>query len=248
MCPQKFQTKLFSAHLSEEISEFKEFKEEEFCARENALVSSGEIVLMQTAQAKLTNLNQSKCEQIRILLDSGSQRTYIMDSLAEQLQLRQEKTEEIKVVTFGCETPKTVTTTQTKLSIQLNTGQHLDISANIVPFKAVTKNIVHYLPHQAVINPTTKLRIVYDASAKSRKGNKSLNECLYRGPVMLNDLCGLLMRFRLRTVAIVADIEKAFLQIGLQPNQRDVTRFLWLKDHHHMSVDSDNIQRRNEMF
>ena len=78
--------------------------------------------------------------------------------------------------------------------------------------KAVTKNIVHYLPHHAVINPlkpTTKLRIVYDASAKSRKGNKSMNECLYRGPVMLNDLCGLLMRFRLRTVAIVADIEKS---------------------------------------
>ena len=45
----------------------------------------GKIVLMQTAQAKLTNLNQSKCEQVRILLDSGSQRTYITESLAEQL-------------------------------------------------------------------------------------------------------------------------------------------------------------------
>ena len=98
------------------------------------LISSGEIVLMQTAQAKLTNLNQSRCEQVRILLDSGSQRTYITESLAEQLQLRREKTEEIKVVTLRSETPKTVTTTQTKLSIQLNTGQHLDISANIVPF------------------------------------------------------------------------------------------------------------------
>ena len=109
----------------------------------------------------------------------------------------------------------------------------------------VTQNLVHYLPHHVVINPlkpTGKLRIVYDASAKTRKEIKGLNECLYRGPVMLNDLCGLLMRFRLCTVAIVADIEKEFLQIGLQPSKRDVTRFLWLKDHHHMRVDSDNIQ------
>ena len=57
----------------------------------------------------------------------------------------------------------------------------------------------HYLPHHAVINPlktTTKLPLVYDASARTRNENQSLNECLYRGPVMLDDLCGLLMRVR----------------------------------------------------
>ena len=91
----------------------------------------------------------------------------------------------------------------------------------------------HYIPHHAVITPdrkTTKVRIVYDASAKARKGCKSLNECLYRGPVILEDLCGLLLRFRTHKVALTADIEKAFLQVGLQPTDRDVTRFLWLKD------------------
>ena len=105
--------------------------------------------------------------------------------------------------------------------------------------------IRHYLPHHAVINPhkpTTKLRVVYDASAKTRKENASLNECLYRGPVLLNDLCGLLMRFRLNQIAIVADIEKAFLQIGLQPSQRDVTRFIWLKDCDKVRFDNNSIQ------
>ena len=108
-----------------------------------------------------------------------------------------------------------------------------------------TDNIKHYLPHHAVINPhkpTTKLRVVYDASSKAKKEYKSLNECLYRGPVMLKDLCGLLLRFRLHQIAMVADIEKAFLQIGLQSNQRDVTRFIWMKNYEEARVDDDNIQ------
>ena len=49
----------------------------------------------------------------------------------------------------------------------------------------------HYIPHHAAINPTkttTKVRIVYDASAKTKTENKSLNECLHKGPVMLQDL------------------------------------------------------------
>ena len=46
------------------------------------------------------------------------------------------------------------------------------------------------------LKTTTKLCIVYDASTKAKKGQKSLNECLHRGPVILEDLCGLLLRFR----------------------------------------------------
>ena len=89
-----------------------------------------------------------------------------------------------------------------------------------------TDSIKHYLPHHVVINPhkpTTKIRVVYDASSKARKEYKSLNECLYRGPVMLKDLCGLLMRFRMNTVALVADIEKLFSRLGC--NQvRDISQ------------------------
>lgn len=91
----------------------------------------------------------------------------------------------------------------------------------------------HYIPRHPVITPTkttTKVRIVYDASAKANKNNCSLNECLYRGPVMLENLSGLLLRLRCKKVGIVSDIEKAFLQIGLQEPDRDVTRFLWISD------------------
>ena len=63
---------------------------------------------------------------------------------------------------------------------------------------------------------------------------------MHRGPVILEDLCSLLLRFRTKNVAVVADIEKAFLQISLQPESRDVTRFLWLKDIS-KPIDDDNL-------
>ena len=104
-------------------------------------------------------------------------------------------------------------------------------------------SLKHYIPHHAVIKEdkaTTKLRQVYDGSCKTKSGT-SLNECLYRGPVILENLIGLILRFRLPKVAIMADIEKAFLQVGLQDADRDVVRFLWLKDPTKHTVE-DNIQ------
>ena len=77
--------------------------------------------------------------------------------------------------------------------------------------------IKHYLPHHAMMNPIkkkTKLIAVYYVSVKPTQKHQSLNDCLYGGPVMLHYLFGLLLRFRLRNVALVADIEKAFLKIG----------------------------------
>ena len=71
----------------------------------------------------------------------------------------------------------------------------------------------HYLPHHLVLTPskaTAKVCIVYDASARIQGNVNSLNECLHRGPVILPDVCGLLLRFRLYLIVILADIEKHF--------------------------------------
>ena len=104
--------------------------------------------------------------------------------------------------------------------------------------------VVHYLPHQPVLTPgktTTKLRIVYDASSKSRRHDNCINECLHRGPVRLPSLCGVLLRFRLHRVAFIADVEKAFLQIDIHPADRDATRFLWFRDGKTLSTARNNF-------
>jgi hypothetical protein len=96
-----------------------------------------------------------------------------------------------------------------------------------------TCNDPHYMPHHAVITPqkeTTKVRVVFDGSAKEKRSCASLNESLLPGPVLLESLCGILMRFRHNEVVLVSDIEKAFLQVGVQVQDRDKIRFLWLKD------------------
>ena len=94
---------------------------------------------------------------------------------------------------------------------------------------------IHFLRHRAVIREdaeTTKLRVVYDASCKDRKTGVSLNDCLHVGPSLTPMIFDVLLRFRANEVALVGDIEKAFLNIEIHPEDRDCLRFLWLKDIH----------------
>ena len=103
--------------------------------------------------------------------------------------------------------------------------------------------MVHYIPHHEVLTPQktmTKLCIIVDGSA-GVKHMKSLNECMYQGPVLIEDLCGLLIHFHLHETALIGDIKKAFLQIGLNIPDRNVTRFIWLKNPGNPELDN-NIQ------
>lgn len=86
-----------------------------------------------------------------------------------------------------------------------------------------TNGVYYYIPHHAVLKDSTifPLRIVYDCSFK-RSEQPSLNDFLQPGPPLLNDLNGILLRFRLHQYAITADIEKAFLHVNLDQANRDV--------------------------
>ena len=71
---------------------------------------------------------------------------------------------------------------------------------------------------------------MFDCSCKESISSTSLNDCLEPGPTLLNDLCSIILRFRVHNYGFATDIEKAFLHIRLHPDDRDYTRFLWLSN------------------
>ena len=71
---------------------------------------------------------------------------------------------------------------------------------------------VHYLPFQAVIQPksvTTPLRLVTNSSLVDPSTGLSLNSILAKGPMYLNDMWEMLVRFRHQECGLTGDISKA---------------------------------------
>ena len=110
----------------------------------------------------------------------------------------------------------------TRESLRTKTAKHLTLGQE--------KRISHITPWSGETE-TTKLRVVWDASVKMNE-NSSLNDCLYSGPSPLPSISVVLMRFRFHKVALVTDIEKAFLMVSISPSDRDAPRFIWLDDIH----------------
>ena len=74
-----------------------------------------------------------------------------------------------------------------------------------------------YLPHHCVFkddSTTTKLRVVFDGSAKTSTG-KTLYDTLMIGPTVQDDNYSIIMRFRVVPVALSAGIEKMYRQLAL---------------------------------
>ena len=85
-----------------------------------------------------------------------------------------------------------------------------------------------YLPHFAILKPnkaTTKIRIVFDASAKYE--GTSLNDMIYSGPKLQRELFDVLLRFRCHPIAIVCDIAEMYLRIQIPEADRAYHLFLW---------------------
>ena len=117
-------------------------------------------------------------------------------------------------------------------------GTAAEVEANLVEnprvFDHIGTNIntsVHYLPHFPVQKASDgSFRLVYDAKARPFKGQLCLNDCLETGPKLINSLVGILIKFRLKGYVCKGDIAKAFLQIEIHPEDRDLLRLLWKRE------------------
>ena len=90
------------------------------------------------------------------------------------------------------------------------------------------KGPIHYVAHHAVVRSeekTTPIRIVFNSSA-SFNGH-TLNDYWIKGPDLLNNLFGVLIRFRENHVALCGDITKMYHMIAIPPLDQHVHRFIW---------------------
>lgn len=98
-----------------------------------------------------------------------------------------------------------------------------------IPVAEINEQPQCYLPHHAVFkedSTTTKLRVVFDATAATTNGN-GLNDLLLVGPRLQETLAAILMRWRKNKIAITADIEKMYRQIWVQPAHCNYQRIVW---------------------
>jgi len=81
---------------------------------------------------------------------------------------------------------------------------------------------MHVIRHS---NSTTKLRVVFNASCKTRNGI-SLNDQLLVGPKLQQDLPAIIVRWRQWRYVYTADIAKISRQLLVEPMDADFQRIL----------------------
>ncbi|XP_070515872.1 uncharacterized protein [Cardiocondyla obscurior] len=99
----------------------------------------------------------------------------------------------------------------------------------IIKSREIDKPGAVYLPHHGVCkggNAGAKLRVVFDASCKTSKGN-SLNDAFLKGPTIQQELTSILIRFRLWRYVFSADVVKMYRQIRVHASQTHLQRIVW---------------------
>lgn len=101
-------------------------------------------------------------------------------------------------------------------------------SSRLVPDEEIsTLKPVWHLPHHAVWHPRKpdEPRVVFDCACRTE--GVSLNDQLLQGPENTSTLIGVILRFRVNSVAVAADIKRMFHQVFVSPEDRGALCYLW---------------------
>ena len=89
------------------------------------------------------------------------------------------------------------------------------------------KGPIHYISHHEVLKPDSKstpVRIVFNSSA--RYMGHMLNDYWAKGQHLINDLLGVLIRFRENDIAMIGDIKKMYHTVKIKTIEQHTHRFL----------------------
>ena len=90
------------------------------------------------------------------------------------------------------------------------------------------KGPIHYISHHKVLksdSKSTPVRIVFNSSA--RYMGHVVNDYWAKGPHLVNDLLGVLIRFRENNIAMIGDIKKMYHAVKIKTIEQHTHRFLW---------------------
>ena len=99
-----------------------------------------------------------------------------------------------------------------------------------IPYSSLEDQNAFYLPYFAVLRPdkpTKPVRIVMNGKAVFGPDKISLNDCVAKGPKMLNDLVEVLLRFRQHPIGLSCDIKDMFMNIYMPEEDWDYHRFIY---------------------
>lgn len=90
-------------------------------------------VLMQTATTVIKNMEGNLSRPVRVILDSGSQRTYVTERLAKDIKLELGVSENLSITTFGVNQSTRVQCKSSILQFILKDGSTMPIKVTVIP-------------------------------------------------------------------------------------------------------------------
>ena len=97
-------------------------------------IDSNKTVLLQTARTCIYNVNMPECSmEIRAVLDTGSQRSYITERAKKALKLKPEDEQRMSIMTFGAQKGKELNCEVVRIRMQLRNGLNQELKLFVVP-------------------------------------------------------------------------------------------------------------------